>query len=38
MNFINSRAIEMGHSIGVAYGEGFTSENKLQINSLNSII
>ena len=38
MNFINSRAIEMGHSIGVVYGEGFTSENKLQINSLDSII
>ena len=38
MNFINSRAIEMGHSIGSVYGEGFTSENKLQINSLNSII
>ena len=38
MNFINSRAIEMGHSIGTKYGEGFTSENKLQVNSLNSII
>lgn len=38
MNFINSRAIEMGHSIGTVYGEGFTSENKLQINSLNNII
>ena len=38
MNFINSRAIEMGHSIGTTYGEGFTSENKLQVNSLNSII
>lgn len=38
MNFINSRAIEMGHSIGSVYGEGFTSENKLQINSLNNII
>ena len=38
MNFINSRAIEMGHSIGTTYGEGFTSENKLQVSSLNSII
>ena len=38
MNFINSRAIEMGHSIGAVYGEGFISENKLQINSLNNII
>tara|TARA_B100000029_G_C17335569_1_gene873327 strand:+ start:25 stop:738 length:714 start_codon:yes stop_codon:yes gene_type:complete len=38
MNFINARAIEMGHSIGSVYGEGFTSENKLRINSLKSII
>tara|TARA_B100000287_G_C20582422_1_gene760897 strand:- start:615 stop:1328 length:714 start_codon:yes stop_codon:yes gene_type:complete len=38
MDFIDARAIEMGHSIGSIYGEGFTSENKVQINSLNNII
>ena len=38
MNFIDARAIEMGHSIGSIYGEGFTSENQLKIDSLNSIL
>jgi len=38
MDFIKSRSIEMGHSIGVKHGEGFTSENKLKLNSLDSFI
>ena len=36
MDFIKSRSIEMGHSIGVKHGEGFTSETKLKLNSLGS--
>ena len=36
MDFIKSRSIEMGHSIGVKHGEGFTSENKLKLTSLDS--
>jgi bacillithiol biosynthesis deacetylase BshB1 len=38
MNFIRSRSIEMGHSIGVKHGEGFTSENKLKLTSLENFI
>ena len=37
MDFIKSRSIEMGHSIGVKHGEGFTSENKLKLTSLDSL-
>ena len=37
MDFIKSRSIEMGHSIGVKHGEGFTSENKLKLTSLESL-
>ena len=36
MDFIKSRSIEMGHSIGVKHGEVFTSENKLKLTSLDS--
>ena len=36
MDFIKSRSIEMGHSIGVKHGEGFTSETKLKLTSLGS--
>ena len=38
MDFIRSRSIEMGHSIGVKHGEGFTSENKLKLTSLENFI
>ena len=38
MSFIKSRSIEMGQAIGVSHGEGFTSENKLKINSLENFI
>ena len=37
MDFIKSRSIEMGHSIGVKHGEGFTSENKLKLTTLDSL-
>ncbi len=32
--FIEARAMEMGHSIGVKYGEGFTKEKQLGIKNL----
>jgi bacillithiol biosynthesis deacetylase BshB1 len=38
MRFIRSRSIELGHSIGVSHGEGFTSENKLKITSIDNLI
>ncbi len=38
MDFIHARSVEMGHSIGVLHGEGFTSENKIKVHSLNSIL
>lgn len=34
MEFITARAKEFGHSIGAAYGEGFTVERNIGINSL----
>jgi bacillithiol biosynthesis deacetylase BshB1 len=34
LNFIIARAQEMGHAIGVQYGEGFTSYKKLGIKDL----
>jgi N-acetylglucosamine malate deacetylase 1 len=30
LNFINARAMEMGHKIGVKYGEGFQSQKTLE--------
>ena len=38
LNFIESRSVELGHSIGVKYGEGFTIESNLNIKSLKDII
>ena len=38
LNFIESRSVELGHSIGVKYGEGFTIESNLNIKSLKNII
>ncbi len=34
LDFIKSRAAEMGHAIGAAYGEGFTSHRALGIGDL----
>jgi LmbE family N-acetylglucosaminyl deacetylase len=36
--FIDSRNREMGHAIGVRYGEGFISEKKLNVKNLFDII
>ena len=38
MDFINARSIEMGHSIGVKHGEGFTSDSIIKIDNLINII
>ncbi|NMM50452.1 bacillithiol biosynthesis deacetylase BshB1 [Marinigracilibium pacificum] len=38
IEFIQSRAKEMGHRIGVKYGEGFTVNSTVGINDLNSLI
>ena len=38
MNFINARSVEMGHSIGVKHGEGFTSDSKIKIDNVFNII
>lgn len=34
LSFIQARAQEMGHKIGVKYGEGFQSQNTLQVTNL----
>lgn len=34
LNFIKARAMEMGHKIGVVYGEGFQTEKTLQVFEL----
>ncbi|MFC6999838.1 bacillithiol biosynthesis deacetylase BshB1 [Rufibacter roseus] len=34
IRFIEARALEMGHSIGVTYGEGFTKERNLGVRNL----
>ncbi|MFP4089594.1 MAG: bacillithiol biosynthesis deacetylase BshB1 [Cyclobacteriaceae bacterium] len=34
MKFVEARAQEIGHSIGVAYGEGFTNDKQQGVNSL----
>jgi bacillithiol biosynthesis deacetylase BshB1 len=36
--FIEARATELGHSIGVKYGEGFTSSRHIGVKSLSSLI
>ncbi|GAB3201081.1 bacillithiol biosynthesis deacetylase BshB1 [Pontibacter aydingkolensis] len=38
LDFIESRAKEMGHSIGVTYGEGFTKERNIGVKSLFDLI
>ncbi|MEY4384119.1 MAG: hypothetical protein RI995_1661 [Bacteroidota bacterium] len=34
LNFIKARALEMGHKIGVVYGEGFQTQKTLQVKEL----
>ncbi len=38
LEFIESRAITLGHKIGVKYGEGFTNNKKLGVNNLFDLI
>ena len=38
LDFIEARAKEMGHSIGVTYGEGFTKERNIGIKSFFDLI
>lgn len=38
MNFIEARALEFGHAIGVKYGEGFTKERFIGIKNLFDLI
>ena len=38
LNFIIARAQEMGHAIGVQYGEGFTSYRKLGVRDISAFI
>jgi bacillithiol biosynthesis deacetylase BshB1 len=38
LNFIEARAAELGHQIGVRYGEGFTKEKVLGVKSLYDLI
>ncbi|WP_299822242.1 bacillithiol biosynthesis deacetylase BshB1 [uncultured Pontibacter sp.] len=38
LEFIEARAKEMGHSIGVTYGEGFTKERNIGVRSLFDLI
>ncbi len=38
MRFIEARALEFGHSIGVTYGEGFTKERNLGVRNLFDLI
>ncbi|TDE17248.1 bacillithiol biosynthesis deacetylase BshB1 [Dyadobacter psychrotolerans] len=38
LNFIIARAQEMGHAIGVQYGEGFTSYKKLGVKDISAFI
>lgn len=34
MKFVEARGMEYGHAIGVAYGEGFTNDKQMGVNSL----
>ncbi|MGL4631671.1 MAG: bacillithiol biosynthesis deacetylase BshB1 [Leadbetterella sp.] len=38
IEFVEARSKEMGHKIGVAYGEGFLSSKKIQINNLLDLV
>jgi bacillithiol biosynthesis deacetylase BshB1 len=38
LNFIEARAREMGHQIGVTFGEGFTKERNIGVKSLFALI
>ena len=38
MQFIEARALEFGHAIGVKYGEGFTKEKQLGLRNLFDLI
>jgi bacillithiol biosynthesis deacetylase BshB1 len=38
LSFVEARAREMGHSIGVTFGEGFTTERNIGVRSLFDII
>ena len=38
LNFIEARAREMGHKIGVTYGEGFQTQKTIAIQDLSSLI
>ena len=38
MQFLEARAQEMGHAIGVKYGEGFTKERHLGVNLLRDLL
>lgn len=38
LDFVEARAKEMGHSIGVVYGEGFTKERNIGVRSLFDLI
>ncbi|WP_242928228.1 bacillithiol biosynthesis deacetylase BshB1 [Pontibacter vulgaris] len=38
LNFIEARAQEYGHAIGVKYGEGFTTERRMGVRSLFDLI
>ncbi|MCC9167420.1 bacillithiol biosynthesis deacetylase BshB1 [Pontibacter harenae] len=38
LGFVESRAKELGHAIGVTYGEGFTKERSLGVKSLFDLI
>ncbi len=38
MQFVEARALEFGHSIGVMYGEGFTREKQIGVKNLFELI
>ncbi|GHA58068.1 bacillithiol biosynthesis deacetylase BshB1 [Pontibacter akesuensis] len=38
LRFVEARALELGHSIGVTYGEGFTKERHIGVKSLFDLI
>lgn len=38
LNFLEARAAEFGHAIGVKYGEGFTSDRALGVSDLTTFI
>jgi bacillithiol biosynthesis deacetylase BshB1 len=38
LNAIEARALEMGHAIGVKYGEGFTKQSQLGVKSIFDLI